>query len=122
MDTLEAQLRRLYAKAREMNAAADVSTREIANINQRLLQMSIGLEVWGDTRVADAVLGYAKVDGVWQLAFREKDSQEPVALVKGGRGLRVAAVVSLPDLLTEITDKLDVLLKELANAKESEKS
>ena len=67
----------------------------IADVNARLKQLGLGIEVWVPCDTAE--FGYAKVDGEWSLAVRRNAIVH--RLNDAPRAFRVEALLHLADLL-----------------------
>lgn len=94
MKTREERLSDIGRKSKQLNQLADNATTEIVELEKRLLEAGVGIEVWdGNFRYDDsttwtipedwqnggdevsairaATLGFAKVDGHWGIAVNE---------------------------------------------------
>lgn len=117
LEPIVAALAALRLKVDQLNSVATAAATEIAALNQRLADMHLELETWSDRTVpndgADALLGYARVDGAWQVAVRlghgATDPARP--LTKAPRLVRILAVAHLPAVVDAIADKVEELIK-----------
>lgn len=127
--SIDETLKRLAEKASVLHARTDAANEVIEKANRELSSMNLGLEVWllsvefGETSGQHEVpcfrqLGFAKVDGAWQLAIREwapamegEYGAPRVALAKHSREMRIKASAHIQPLIEEITRQVDDALQ-----------
>ncbi len=144
---LDSALLRLEQLASELNRRTDDLNAQIAAVNARLAAMKIGVSIWlvggrphgpvlldpdGDSsHETGSQLGYAKVNGTWQLAVRsviarnkffegdesmpyvEETKGDPTPLLDAPRSIRLAAVAHLPQLIESLAAKASGFLSDL---------
>jgi hypothetical protein len=110
----------LRKKAILLNGRADQASIEIGSVNDRLAQIQPGIETWlaqpvpvGDETIR---LGYARVEGGWQLVVRRaKGDAMPLRLES--RTVRICAAPFLLALVKAITTQMENLLQAITTAK-----
>lgn len=133
--SMDEALERLAAKANTLNTRVSEANEIIEKANRALSAMNLGMEVWlmgvalGETsgqHEAPCIiqLGFAKVDGAWQLATREwtpdmegEYGAPRVALIKQGRSVRIKASEHVQALIEQITREVDDALQPISNQK-----
>lgn len=105
-DDIDQALTRLQVKANQLRV---VDSGLVGRTNAALAKLGGGLEAWAPAEIAPGVqVGYAKVDGEWQLALRTAEGDVP--LITAGLVWRAAAAGHLMDVLVEMERKLDGIL------------
>ncbi len=148
------KLKNLEATARELNIDSDKLNRIIASLNLKLAAMNLGFEGWLDQpletseieplylsdekqsyRHYETVLGYAEVEGKWQLALKTTGFLDEVAeandepppsqrlnipqlksLLKASRQLRLKALAAMPDLLDALNERASGMVETIQGA------
>ncbi len=128
--------------SRKLNQASDRINSTISTINSKLNRLNLGVEVWLEHATIKSTdweafnIGYCEIEGEWQLAVRrstcEPNSYGPIEdvpseaievdyrpLLKAGRGLRLDALSLIPKLVDEIKQRVESLLKEIAEVENS---
>lgn len=92
--------------AYQLNAKSDLLNPKIAAANDELKELNLGISAWVGLS-AGKRLGYARVDGTWQLAvqFIVGAKMEEMALIRASRELRLESLDSIPALLFVLRQK-----------------
>jgi hypothetical protein len=124
MSTVPEKINEIEALAKKLNMLSVELNPLIKKLNESLRPMNVGVEVWIDPPLetltgAVIQLGFGRTDETHcDIAVRSIDRETSETkwtrpLIGCSRETRIAAVARLPQLLTEILQKLD---KEAANA------
>jgi hypothetical protein len=135
-ERIAASFKRLAETASVLNKASDEFGKPIAQIEQALCRLNIGVEAWERIRggTDDSTgeywresVGFTKVDGEWCLAINENSGNQHYGDVhydrtwtfaSAPRSLRIAAIDQLPDLvekLISVADKTAKKMREKSN-------
>lgn len=92
--------------AYQVNAKSDLLNPKIAAANAELKELNLGISAWVGLSPGKR-LGYARVDGMWQLAvqFVVGGKVEEMALIRASRELRLESLDSIPALLFVLRQK-----------------
>jgi len=133
-EAVSASFLELSSAAQALNAISDELGRAIADIDDNLKKMNLGITAWvavkkfGGRNETDQSykieeLGYAKINGKWGTALRSRsgDGGHPEydevvdtwIFNEAPRGLRLKAIRRLPELLKKLSDDANQLTKEL---------
>lgn len=142
---VEKAMRELADVSLQLNSESNSINATIVALNNKLQTLNIGLEVWLDNPLIEALpgderqdgvgpyLGYCSVEDQWQLAVRARPKPgawEPVGsgvgwvgdlprtpLTKASREVRLAALTQLPFLVTKIYQEAQRVLKAIQDAR-----
>jgi hypothetical protein len=126
-------LAKIREAAEDLNEKADKASQHIADIEKKLIDAGVGINVWEDPFVVSHTaddhqsgwrrlsLGFARIEGEWGIAVRDvtKGGSEinPLAeerlLRKMGREMRVMATNFIPSLLQRILEDLNSTAEKL---------
>lgn len=119
-DRIADALDELALAASTLNAISDELSRSVANLDNALRRLNLGVSTWvrlSRTEDSQGVfslkeLGYAKIGGKWGLAVRtisgrggqvtEQDEREEWLFNDAPRALRVQAIDMIPELLERL--------------------
>jgi hypothetical protein len=123
-DRVQAAFRKLSFSAANLNTVSDQLRDTISKFENVLRKLNLGISAWvritgnednyGNYWTRD--LGYAKVNGDWQIALREcaghlsspeDEHEEKWPFNEAPRWLRIDAIDKLPELLEKLTDQAD---------------
>ena len=130
---MDEALKRLAEKASTLNTRTDAANEVIEKANRELSSMNLGVELWlpkqvlgmqevylegGGSFVGAIELGFAKVDGSWQLGTRLwvselEDWYGHKPLANQDRDIRIKASAHIATLIEEITRHVDGSSKRL---------
>ncbi len=142
---VEKAMRELADLSLQLNSESNSINSTIVALNNKLRTLNIGLEVWLEDSLIQALpgderrdgtgpyLGYCSVEEEWQLAVRVRPTPgvwEPVGsavgwvgdlprtpLTKASREVRLAALPQLPFLVTKIYQEAQRVLKAIQDAR-----
>jgi hypothetical protein len=145
----------LAAISAQLNEKSDHLNKTIAKFNEKLTALNLGIEAWLTDRPlkqaefrdrstatvgwrsAEAfLLGYARVEDEWQLAFKQatlneyheddgrewtevSDSSTPIPLLKASRPIRMKAMGALESLLIKIQTEASIMLSGIEAAEDA---
>jgi hypothetical protein len=130
--------------ASKLNQQSDRLNSIISITNAKLEKLNIGLEVWVrgeakgrkiDRHAKITMLGYAKVEDKWQLAFKQATFQTIIdgdqefdeilsatdsrSLLKASRAIRIESMPLIPDLLTALESEVESALDDIDQAEKA---
>jgi hypothetical protein len=133
-ERVQASFLQLSAVASDLNAVSDQLGKSIAEIDDALKKLNLGVSVWVTIEGSEEGpyywtedLGYSKIDGKWGIALRslkgdyaeDQERIEAWLFNDAPRPLRLSAITKLPELLkklseeaVETTKKIKTSLKE----------
>jgi hypothetical protein len=129
--SIEASFQSLASLSNSLNAASSELTRYIGVLDEALKKLNIGLTVWvtfqdksdedKEHQFSLDQIGYAKVNGKWGIALRNKsgDEREKSFFVQGPwlfndatRRLRLASVEKIPQVIEQLNKAAATAVKQ----------
>lgn len=123
---------RLDELSTRLNEASDTLSQTITQVETKLRELRLGLSAWvvlendplcdgngQEHENAASHLGYAKLNGTWQLVISEGfDDLKYFPLKQAPRETRLKAITLFPVLLEEIAKQAEAALREVGKAKQ----
>lgn len=135
-ERVQASYLQLSAVASDLNSVSDQLGKSIAEVDDALKKLNLGVSVWVTIEGNEDPpfywredLGYSKLDGKWGIALRtvkgnyaeDEERVEAWLFNDAPRPLRLSAISKLPELLKELSEEAVETTKKIKNGlKEAE--
>ncbi len=108
--------KKLETAVAELNQETDALNEVIRDFEDRLSTAGVGCETWLAAKFMEYEIGYSKVGGQWCVAVRRRESDEPCAILKMPRAVRVAACERLEELADQLVTIVESRLIDVRRA------